>query len=255
MTAGDRSSGSGTASPARAAEGAVGPAPGRLRSRRRSGLRSSASITGPNASTASSRLGRSWTCTWDIPSSPYRRNAAASSAGEPRISRSSGGRPAGSSIVRMSASAERASVAGSRPTAAQASSTAARIGGSSSGRCMPAFHSSASSAVSRSIRGPPVPIMIGGPDGRGPRGAMGACRACHQVPSRSACPSWNIAATIRRPSSNASKRRSNGTPNAVNSGSFQPAPRPRMNRPPLTSSSVSAIFASRAGFRSGMAVT
>ena len=60
---------------------------------------------------------------------------------------------------------------------------------------------------------------------------------------------------IRSPSSNASKRRSNGTPNAVNSGSFQPAPRPRMNRPPLTSSSVSAIFASSAGLRSGIAVT
>ena len=52
-------------------------------------------MTGPNASTASSRLGRSWTCTWDIPSSPYRRSAAASSAGVPRTSRSSGGRPAG----------------------------------------------------------------------------------------------------------------------------------------------------------------
>ncbi len=60
---------------------------------------------------------------------------------------------------------------------------------------------------------------------------------------------------MRSPSSKRSKRRSNGTPNARNSGSFQPAPRPRITRPPLTSSSVSAIFASTAGLRSGTAVT
>ncbi len=70
----------------------------------------SASTTGANASTASSRFGRSWTWTWAMPSSPYRRRAAASSAGVPRSSRSSGGVPSGGTIVRTSASAERGRV-------------------------------------------------------------------------------------------------------------------------------------------------
>ena len=60
---------------------------------------------------------------------------------------------------------------------------------------------------------------------------------------------------IRRPSSNRSKRRSQGKPYALNSGSFQPAPRARITRPPETSSSVSAILASSAGLRYGTAVT
>jgi hypothetical protein len=60
---------------------------------------------------------------------------------------------------------------------------------------------------------------------------------------------------IRSPSSNRSNRPSNGKPNARNSGSFQPAPRPRITRPPDTSSSVSAILARSAGFLKGAAVT
>jgi hypothetical protein len=48
-------------------------------------------------------------------------------------------------------------------------------------------------------------------------------------------------------SSNRSTRRSNGMPNASNSVRFQPAPRPSTNRPPLTSSTVDAIFAIRPG--------
>ncbi len=48
-------------------------------------------------------------------------------------------------------------------------------------------------------------------------------------------------------SSNRSIRWSNGTPNARNSVSFQPAPRPRTNRPSLISSIVAACFASTAG--------
>ena len=50
---------------------------------------------------------------------------------------------------------------------------------------------------------------------------------------------------------NASSKRpirwSNGKPKARNSVSFQPAPRPRMKRPPLISSIVAAILASIAG--------
>ena len=48
-------------------------------------------------------------------------------------------------------------------------------------------------------------------------------------------------------SSNREIRLSNGIPNARNSVSFQPAPRPKMKRPPLISSIVSARFASTAG--------
>ena len=48
-------------------------------------------------------------------------------------------------------------------------------------------------------------------------------------------------------SSNLSTRWSNGNPNARNSTSFHPAPSPRINRPPLISSTVAAFFASIAG--------
>ncbi len=48
-------------------------------------------------------------------------------------------------------------------------------------------------------------------------------------------------------SSNRSTRWSYGKPKARNSVSFQPAPRPRMNRPPLISSIVAACLASSAG--------
>ncbi len=50
-------------------------------------------------------------------------------------------------------------------------------------------------------------------------------------------------------SSNRSTRWSAGKPNASYSGSCQPAPRPRIKRPPLTSSAVAAILATSAGLR------
>ena len=56
-------------------------------------------------------------------------------------------------------------------------------------------------------------------------------------------------------SSNRSMRWSNGMPNARNSVSFQPAPRPRMRRPPLISSIVSARLASIAGLWNAVQAT
>jgi hypothetical protein len=47
-------------------------------------------------------------------------------------------------------------------------------------------------------------------------------------------------------------RWSKGTPKASNSGWCQPAPNPRITRPPLTSSSVVAILANTAGLRNGV---
>ena len=52
---------------------------------------------------------------------------------------------------------------------------------------------------------------------------------------------------IVKASSKRAIRWSNGTPNARNSVSFQPAPRPRTNRPPEISSIVSARLARIAG--------
>ncbi len=60
---------------------------------------------------------------------------------------------------------------------------------------------------------------------------------------------------IFRASSKRSTLWSKGMPNASNSGWCHPAPRPRMKRPPLTSSTVTAIFASRAGCRKGTHIT
>ena len=58
---------------------------------------------------------------------------------------------------------------------------------------------------------------------------------------------------------NASSKRemrwSNGKPKAANSASFQPAPRPTISRPPLTSSTVAASFASIAGAWNAVAAT
>ena len=53
--------------------------------------------------------------------------------------------------------------------------------------------------------------------------------------------------TISKASSNRDARWSNGTPNASNSVRFHPAPMPKTSRPPLTSSTVAAIFARIAG--------
>src|SRR5260221_10979514 len=50
-------------------------------------------------------------------------------------------------------------------------------------------------------------------------------------------------------SSNRATRWSAGKPNARYSGSYQPVPRPKTRRPPLTPSAVTAIFASSAGLR------
>ena len=55
--------------------------------------------------------------------------------------------------------------------------------------------------------------------------------------------------TIRSASSNRSTRWSFGNPNASYSASCHPAPRPRISRPPLTSSAVAAILATSEGSR------
>src|SRR3990172_7493740 len=52
---------------------------------------------------------------------------------------------------------------------------------------------------------------------------------------------------MAKASSNRSTRWSNGNPNARYSGSFHPAPSPRINRPPLISSMVAAFLARMAG--------
>ena len=71
--------------------------------------------------------------------------------------------------------------AGSRPTAAAASSTIARSRGTPSGRfpvsAYQAFHESACAIVAASIRGPLDPMRIGGPPGRAGRGSSSASRA------------------------------------------------------------------------------
>ena len=56
-------------------------------------------------------------------------------------------------------------------------------------------------------------------------------------------------------SSNRLTRWSNGKPYAWYSSSFQPAPRPRIRRPPLISSSVAACLARRPGLRKLVAAT
>ena len=56
-------------------------------------------------------------------------------------------------------------------------------------------------------------------------------------------------------SSNRSTRWSNGMPNARNSVSFQPAPRPRISRPPLISSMVVACLARSAGLWNAVQAT
>ncbi len=60
---------------------------------------------------------------------------------------------------------------------------------------------------------------------------------------------------IVKASANRSIRWSNGMPNARNSVSFQPAPRPRTKRPPLISSRVSACFARTAGLWNAVQAT
>ena len=67
-------------------------------------------------------------------------------------------------------------------------------------------------------------------------------------PSRSAWRTWRDSSV--RPS-----RWSVGTPNATYSGSCQPALTPSVRRPPIASSSVTAIFASSAGLRKRMPST
>src|SRR5215207_7838808 len=54
---------------------------------------------------------------------------------------------------------------------------------------------------------------------------------------------------IVRASAKREARWSNGYPKALYSGSCQPAPKPRISRPPEISSTVSAILASKLGLR------
>ena len=110
-----------------------------------------------------------------------------------------------------------------------------------------AFQESTWGMVIRSIRGPIEPIISGGPAGRGPRGRSSQSRAWYQRPSKSMAPSRRSVRMIVNASSKRSIRWSYGKPKARNSVSFQPAPRPRTNRPPLISSIVAACLASRAG--------
>jgi hypothetical protein len=92
--------------------------------------------------------------------------------------------------------------------------------------------------------------MIGICPGRGPRGSCGRSRAACHVPSKSAWPSRSRGTITRRASSNRSKMWSSGSPNAwACPGHACPAPSPKMKRPPLISSSVSAVLAMIPGLR------
>ena len=89
-----------------------------------------------------------------------------------------------------------------------------------------AFQASACRAVSPSIRSPVVPIIIGRPLGRGPRGRSSHSRAWWSDPEVNA-PLPQQPAMIVSASSKRLGPVIKGKPKARYSGSFQPAPRPR----------------------------
>ena len=97
------------------------------------------------------------------------------------------------------------------------------------------------------MRGPTLPTMSGGPPDREGGGRSSQSRAWKKRPSKSIRPSRSNVRMIVNASSNREMRWSNGKPNDLNSVSFQPAPRPRISRPLLTSSTVAASLASIAG--------
>ena len=114
------------------------------------------------------------------PSSPNRRSSVAIDAGSPRISRSSGGASEGTVRTRTSIDFVIGVV---RPTSRHARSSASSCAGTSSIERRPPFQWSASSAVSRSIRGPFAPTITGRPLGLGPRGSSRADRVRTVFPS------------------------------------------------------------------------
>ena len=103
------------------------------------------------------------------------------------------------------------------------------------------FHQSTCGSAIESIRSPFEPIISGI---RRPGGGSSTRSSADQNRPASVTRS---PASIRRTISNDSSKRdtrwSYGSPKARYSVSFQPAPRPSTNLPPLTSSTVAAIFA------------
>src|SRR2546425_7372922 len=116
-----------------------------------------------------------------------------------------------------------------------------------------AFHASTCGRAIPNIRAPLEPSNSG--MRRDGRGRSTASSTVWKRP-------WNVTrspASKRRTISKASSKReaslSEGTPNARNSGSFQPAPRPSTSRPPLTSSTDTAIRARIPGAWNAVAAT
>ena len=99
-------------------------------------------------------------------------------------------------------------------------------------------------AAARWPFGPLPPMRIGIALGRGPTGCWGRSRAACQVPSKSAWPPRRSGMMIWSASSKRPKMWSSGSPKArAWPGHSWPAPRPKTKRPPLISSSVSAVLA------------
>jgi len=150
---------------------------------------------------------------------------------------------------RTSTHALRSRVAGSRPARSQAPSIVRRSRANPSGvfanRSYHVFHTSTWGSVAARTRGPVEPtISVGRPTGFGSR--IASLVECHLPVNETRSPS-SKRRTISKDSSNRDARWSYGMPKASNSVRFHPAPIPRINRPPLTSSTVAAILASTAG--------
>ena len=148
--------------------------------------------------------------------------------------------------------ADRPIEAGSLPTSRQAASSSASRGANSA-RWLSSWtyqlQMSACRAARRSIFGPPAPIMIGMRPGRGPTGRCARSRAAWYVPSKSARPARRRGTMISSASSKRPITWSSGSPNAWACLPACPEPRPKTNRPPLISSSVSTALAVIAGLR------
>ncbi len=98
---------------------------------------------------------------------------------------------------------------------------------------------------------PEHPLALGRDQDRRPpcrrRQELRARRSGDQRPSKSTRSPSSRRLMTSRSSSNRPTRWSNGNPNAAYSGSCQPQPRPRISRPPETSSSVAAHLGHQAG--------
>ena len=98
--------------------------------------------------------------------------------------------------------------------------------------------------------GPLPPMRSGIAFGRGPTGCCRSSRAAWNSPSKSACPVRINGTMICSASSKRAKIRSSARPKKrAWPGHSWPAPRPKMKRPPLISSSVSAVLAMMPGLR------